>query len=99
MGFLRMSYAPADFRGIDGSFTNAETNLPFDFVSVPVKEQIVVDINGKLQLAQHKVFVGPNGCETRFAVIKKTVAYVVVDETDFGWVVERWQIRNTRFFY
>lgn len=94
-----MSYAPADFRGIDGSFTNAETNLPFDFVSVPVKEQIVVEINGKLQFAKHKIFVGPNGCETRYAVILKTVAYVVVDENESGWVVERWNTRRTRFFY
>ena len=94
-----MSYAPADFRGIDGSFVNSETNLPFDFVTNSAKEQIVIEVNGRLRLTNAKVFVGPNGCETRHALILKTVAYVVVDETEIGFVVERWNTRRTRFFY
>lgn len=43
----------------------------------------------------HKIFVG-NG-ETRIGLVKKTVAYVVVDEGDDGSpVVEKWSIKNFR---
>lgn len=42
----------------------------------------------------HRLYVGHNG-ETRYANVKKTVAYVVVDEeADGSPVVEKWFIKN-----
>jgi hypothetical protein len=43
--------------------------------------------------------VGPNAEETRMAVIKKTVAYVVLDEYEGGnYFIEKWQIKNKRTY-
>jgi hypothetical protein len=43
----------------------------------------------------HKIFVGND--ETRIGLVKKTVAYVVVDEGDDGSpVVQKWSIKNFR---
>ena len=43
----------------------------------------------------HKIFVGND--ETRIGLVKKTVAYVVVDEGGDGTpVVEKWSIKNFR---
>jgi hypothetical protein len=41
------------------------------------------------------VAVGPNAEEVRYARILKTVAYVVVDEDEYGLPVEeKWQIKH-----
>lgn len=42
----------------------------------------------------HFVVVGPNADEVRMALVKKTVAHVVVDETENGFVIEKWQIKR-----
>ena len=49
----------------------------------------------------HKVWVGGKGvCGMqgyRYAIVKKTVAYVCVDEDEFGLpVLEKWYIKNHR---
>ena len=49
----------------------------------------------------HKVWVGGEGvCGMRgyrYAIVKKTVAYVCVDEDEFGLpVLEKWYIKNHR---
>ena len=49
----------------------------------------------------HKVWVGGGGVAGmtgyRYAEVKKTVAYIVVDEDDCGDpVIEKWQIKNRR---
>jgi len=42
----------------------------------------------------HEIYVGPLG-ETRFANVKKTVAYIVIDEVDYGEpVIEKWHIKT-----
>jgi hypothetical protein len=47
----------------------------------------------------HLVVVGPDADQVRMALVKKTVAYVVVGE-DFAWeqdgglVVDKWQIKR-----
>lgn len=51
----------------------------------------------------HRIFVGPNGEETRMARILKTVAYIVTDEKvdEFGrtyFVEEKWLIKKHRNF-
>lgn len=43
----------------------------------------------------HQIFVGLG--EVRYGLVKKTVAYVVVDADEYGApVVEKWQIKNHR---
>ena len=42
----------------------------------------------------HLVVVGPHADQVRMALVKKTVAYVVVDETENGFVIEKWQIKR-----
>ena len=49
----------------------------------------------------HKVWVGgiTNDQGYRYALVKKTVAYIVVDEDDYGLpVVEKWNIKQHRVF-
>jgi len=47
----------------------------------------------------HKVWVGDVvGQGWRYAMVKKTVAYVVVDEDENGPVVEKWNLKkNTKY--
>ena len=47
----------------------------------------------------HKVWVGGavNDWGFRYAVVKKTVAYIVTDEDEYGRpVVQKWQIKSQR---
>jgi hypothetical protein len=51
----------------------------------------------------HKVWVGGEGvCGMRgyrYATVRKTVAYVVVDEDEYGLpVVEKWQLKKNRVY-
>ena len=51
----------------------------------------------------HKVWVGGAGvCGDqgyRYAIVKKTVAYVCVDEDEFGLpVLEKWQLKKNRAY-
>ena len=43
----------------------------------------------------HKVWVGPLG-EYRSANVMKTCVHIITGENEFGWVVERWYIKNHR---
>ena len=45
----------------------------------------------------HKIWVGPLG-EYRYAKVGKTVAHVITDEGDGGWVVEKWNIKKMRMY-
>lgn len=44
----------------------------------------------------HLIFVGPNGHETRQAIVKGTCAHVVTDETADGYIIEKWEIKGHR---
>jgi hypothetical protein len=74
-----------------GRFTEKEFGKQFSFMLNP---------DPKMAPAfPYLIVVGPNADETRLAVIKKTVAYVVVDEStaweqDGGLVIEKWQIKK-----
>jgi len=48
----------------------------------------------------HKVWVGDmcNGYGFRYANVKKTVAYIAVDEDENGPVLEKWYIKNNRLY-
>lgn len=82
-----MAHAP--LYGIDGTigvFTEKKYGNRFEYAAAP-----------HLLFGEeypHRLYVGYNG-ETRYANVKKTVAYVVVDENDEGSpVVQKWDIKN-----
>lgn len=79
--------------GLCGSFTESEYGKHFDYS----KSVNPLDIDGKP--FNMIVYVGPHGKDVRYAHIKKTVAYIVVDESDDGgYVVEKWNIKKHKEF-
>lgn len=92
-----MSFAPWDamsrligrFVNINGNAFEYELNNPADSW-LPVVNY------------PHRVWVSSfpiNGSGWRYANVKKTVAYIVVDEDDCGQpVIEKWSIKNHRKF-
>ena len=74
------------------------------FVEKTAKNHFEFSMNGEQgsdkRRFPHKVWVGGEGvCGMwgwRYAEVKKTVAYVCVDEDENGPVVEKWAIMNER---
>ena len=48
----------------------------------------------------HKIWVGDEiGSPYRLGIVKKTVAYICIDEDEFGHpVLEKWSLKNTRIY-
>jgi hypothetical protein len=93
-----MAYAPYHNgnRGgkarILGGFTEKEAGHRFEYY-----ERNSIDRHSFAFEYPHRIFVGPDTYDTRCALVKKTVAYVVVDEDHRGYpVVEKWKIRAHR---
>lgn len=87
-----MSYAPTEFYPITegGNFRERDHDNFFEY-----------DLHGEDKFSEfpHRVFVNCNpayGDGTwRYALVKKTVAYIVIDEDEYGQpVVQKWQIKN-----
>ena len=72
------------------------------FVEKEVGNYFEYSINDEPVMVEwpHKVWVGGgqiNDSGYRYAMVKKTVAYIVVDENDYGEaVVEKWNIKSNR---
>ena len=85
-----MSYSSTDidYTTIAGCFKNKETGKTFEYRKNPINQPNY----------PHEVFVGDGstaGNSTRLARVMNTVAYVVVDEDEFGqYVVEKWDIKT-----
>lgn len=81
-----------------GQFVEKTFGLTFQYEKNP--EMVLhPDLKtGRNTVYPHYVFVGPLG-EKRMALVKKTVAYVVIDETDLGFVIEKWNIKNNYQYY
>lgn len=91
-----MTYAPSNMiEKVLGKFVESDFCKTFEYIHNP--ENVTGFVKGKEVLFPHKIFVGLNQ-ETRFALIKKTVAYVIVDEAENGWVIEKWHIKNHRSY-
>ena len=74
-----------------GVFTERDTGNYFEFSHN--------DEQGEMPEWPHRVWVGGGGVAGmtgwRYAKVQKTVAYIVVDENDYGEaVVEKWYIRG-----
>lgn len=90
-----MAYAPLDTHAA-GSFIEKDHGKTFEYTVNPEFVLHVPAHGGKNVHFPHLIFVGPRGEETRRALVKGSVAHVVTDETEFGFVVERWDIKNHR---
>lgn len=81
-----------------GYFTEKSHGRQFDYVENDEMVLFPLAHGGKNVRFPHKVFVGPDGKDWRYAYVKGSVAHVVVDETELGWKVDRWDIvRHRRF--
>jgi len=74
-----------------GCFTEKEVGNYFEYSENPDSMSICEDF-------PHVIWVGDvagGGWGYRYALVKKTVAYVCVDEDEFGLpVVEKWQLKK-----
>lgn len=92
-----MAYATIDFNCVSGSFVEKQYGKTFEYTENPDFALHVPAHGGKLVHFPHLVFVGPVGAtQTRRALVKGNVAHVVVDETEFGFIVEKWDIKQHR---
>ena len=85
-------FAPYDVKTL-GCFVEKSHGKLFEYA---LNDEVILSVlahGGKNVRFPHKIFVGPNA-DQRYAFVKGTVAHVIVDETDFGWIVEKWDIKN-----
>lgn len=99
MAFARFNAAENKIDAV-GCFTEKEYGRFFEYKHNP---NPVTLPRGNRRPSQRPfdslIYVGPNGEETRMALILGSVAYVIVDETDDGeLVVEKWTIKNHRIY-
>jgi hypothetical protein len=90
MAVFQVSYDVLENMGtpVVGQFQEKECGKHFEYRLAPVESW------GALFGFHYQVAVGPLG-EMRYANVKKTVAYVVIDQDDNGDpIVEKWQIKH-----
>ena len=85
--------------GLSGCFNEKDYGRPFEYKRNP-EMVLYPDLKtGRNVVYPHLVFVGPNGDQVRMALVKKTVAYVVVDiDAEDRYVIEKWDIKNHRIY-
>ena len=82
-----------------GYFVENDYGRPFEYKNNPEKVLLPDLKTGRNTEYPHLVFVGPEGDQLRWALVKKTVAYVVVDEIDTDvYRIEKWNIKKHRFY-
>ena len=90
-----MARAPANAK-IIGSFREDDHGRVFDYSSNPDFIESSKAHGGKKIRFPHLIYVGPEGKETRYALVLSNVAHVIVNEDDNGWILEKWIIKNHR---
>lgn len=91
-----MAYAPLSINIASGSFIEKEHGKTFEYMENPEFVLHVPAHGGKNRHFPHLIFVGPRGEETRRALVLDTCVHVVTDETEFGFTVEKWNIKKHR---
>ena len=91
-----MAYAPLGVTFVSGSFVERDCGHTFEYIENPEFVLHVRAHGGKNVHFPHLIFVGPFGESTRRALVKGSVVHIVTDETEFGFVVEKWNIKNHR---
>ena len=83
-----MSLAPMNVDVVLGEFVEKEFGNYFHYSENPDSFVDCEDF-------PHVVWVGGIGQQYRYAIVKKTVAYVCVDEDEFGLpVLEKWDLKK-----
>lgn len=81
---MAMSSTNIDYATIAGQFEEREHGNYFEYRAS----------EGNFAGMPHEIFVGPHA-EYRYGRVLKTVAYVVVDEDEYGApVIEKWDIKT-----
>jgi hypothetical protein len=88
-----MSYAPTSaIKRVIGTFKNKEYGTSFDYEANSPHDSWLPVVN-----YPHRVWVSSSfeNSGWRYANVKKTVAYIVLDEDEYGQPeIEKWQIKN-----
>ena len=82
-----MSFSPSYVDGLMGQFREKDHGHYFEYKAAPDP------IFG--HEFPYLIYVSDDG-SVRYGDVKKTVAYIVVDEDENGPVVEKWFIKNQR---
>jgi hypothetical protein len=91
-----MAFAPYPAPAkILGSFVEKDYEKIFEYTDNPELVLAPLAHGGKNVQFPHLVYVGPLQ-ETRQALVKGTCVHIITDETEFGWVVEKWDIKKHR---
>ena len=95
-----MSFAAINLSDdLAGCFNEKEYGRPFEYKKNPDMVLYPDLKTGRNTVYPHLIFVGPRGDQVRMAMVKKTVAYVVVDEVDGDRaIIEKWDIKNNRTY-
>jgi hypothetical protein len=80
-----------------GYFTEMTHGKLFDYTNADQMILSPLAHGGRNVVFPHMIFVGFNG-ETRYAYVKGSVAHVIVDETENGWTIEKWNITKHHKF-
>lgn len=91
-----MSFAPLGTPKVCGYFVERDFLHSFEYMENPEFVLHTPAHGGKNVHFPHLIFVGPFGENTRRALVKGSVVHVVTDETEFGFVVEKWHIKKHR---
>ena len=91
-----MAYTPLSINVVLGSFIEKEYGKTFEYIENPEFVLHTPAHGGKNVHFPHLIFVGPKSEETRRALVLDTCVHVVTDETEFGFLVEKWYIKKHR---
>lgn len=95
----RSTYFDVGDGSILGCFEEQETGNFFEFSENPEVLIAPPAHGGRGVVFPHLVWVGGVvGSRTRYARVLKTAVHIITDETEFGWVVEKWYIKNRRLY-
>lgn len=75
-----------------GSFNHADTDCLFEYA-----DRVPGDNPAIGEESPHVIYVGPLQ-ERRWGLVLKTRVYIIVDETDDGFVTEKWLIKKHRIY-
>lgn len=90
-----MAYAALGINGVLGSFVEKDHGKIFEYIKNPELVLHIPAHGGRNVQYPHLVCVGALG-ETRQALVKGNVVHIVTNETDFGFVIEKWNIKKHR---
>lgn len=98
-----MSLAPCTATNLKllGCFVEKDTSNYFEYEMADDYQEFL--LAGKNREFPHNVWVTAPwdgiDCGYRRALVKETVAYIVVDEDENGPVIEKWYLKNNRKYY